>query len=231
MFPARRICSNNFSRAAMNKKTEQNGVERNIQVETQEPETPLTDFPAESDALVVRSVADIRRTSDSVIEDEVIGFFGELRIPLRRYLAGFPLTVQDSEDVIQEVFLALFQYLRNGKSHQNVRGWLFRAAHNLALKKHLRSRKDVENVGALMAVEERVADPAPNPEDQFAFSKTQKRLMSVVRAMPEQNRWCLYLRAEGLHHREIAEVLDISLGSVSLYLERSLAHIAHAAER
>jgi RNA polymerase sigma-70 factor (ECF subfamily) len=82
-----------------------------------------------------------------------------------------------------------------------------------------------------MAVEERVADPAPSPEDQFAFHQVQKRLMSVVRAMPEQNRWCLYLRAEGLRYREIAEVLDISLGSVALYLERSLAHIARAAER
>jgi RNA polymerase sigma-70 factor, ECF subfamily len=191
----------------------------------------MTDFPAESDELVVRAMADMARSSASLVEEKVIGLFDELRVPLLRYLAGFPLTPQDSEDVIQEVFLALFQYLRSGKAHQNVRGWLFRAAHNLALKKHLRSRKDVENAGPLMAVEERVADPAPNPEDQFAFNQTQKRLMSVVRAMPEQNRWCLYLRAEGLRYREIAEVLDISLGSVSLYLERSLAHIARAAER
>jgi RNA polymerase sigma-70 factor, ECF subfamily len=192
---------------------------------------PLTDFPTESEALVVRATADRRRSSESIVEENVIGLFDELRIPLLRYLAGFPLTLQDSEDVIQEVFLALFQYLQNGKSHQNIRGWLFRAAHNLALKKRLRSRKDVENAGPLIAVEEWVADPAPNPEDQFAFNQTQKRLMSVVRAMPEQNRWCLYLRAEGLRYREIAEVLDISLGSVSLYLERSLAHIARAAER
>jgi RNA polymerase sigma-70 factor, ECF subfamily len=191
----------------------------------------LTEFPADSDALVVPATADLRHSSASVVEENVIGLFDELRIPLLRYLAGFPLTPQDSEDVIQEVFLALFQYLRNGKSHQNVRGWLFRAAHNLALKKHLRSRKDIENAGPLVAVEQRITDPAPNPEDQFAFNQTQKRLMSVVRAMPEQNRWCLYLRAEGLRYREIAEVLDISLGSVSVYLERSLAHIARAAER
>ena len=82
-----------------------------------------------------------------------------------------------------------------------------------------------------MAVGDLLADPAPNPEDQFAFNQTQERLLSVVRAMPEQNRWCLYVRAEGLRYREIAEVLDISLGSVSLYLERSLALIAHVAER
>jgi len=179
---------------------------------------------------VIRSAVDTHRSSQSIIEEHVIGLFDDLRIPLLRYLAGFPLALQDSEDVVQEVFLALFQYLRSGKSHRNVRGWLFRAAHNLALKKRLRAKKDMGNAGPA-AVEELLADPAPNPEDQFAFNQTQKRLLSVVRALPEQNRWCLYLRAEGLRYREIAEVLDISLGSVSLYLERSLAHIARAAER
>lgn len=178
---------------------------------------------------MVRATIDSRPTSESVIQEKVIGLFDELRIPLLRYLGGFPLTLQDSEDVIQEVFLALFQSWRNGKSHENVRGWLFRAAHNLALKKHL--RKGIENAGPLVAVEHVVADPAPDPEDQFAFNQTQKRLWAVVGAMPEQNRWCLYLRAEGLRYREIAEVLDISLGSVSIYLERSLALIARVAER
>ena len=55
--------------------------------------------------------------------------------------------------------------------------------------------------------------------------------MAILQALPEQNRWCLYLRAEGLRYREIAEVLDMSLGSVSLCLERSLARVARAAER
>jgi RNA polymerase sigma-70 factor (ECF subfamily) len=166
-----------------------------------------------------------------MVEEQIISLFDELRIPLLRYLAGFPLRLQDSEDVIQEVFLALFRYLRNGNSCQNVRGWLFRVAHNLALKKHQRSRSQIEKTGSLIAVEEMVIDPALNPEDQLAFNQTQKRLMSVVRALPEQSRWCLYLRAEGLRYREIAEVLDMSLGAVSLSLERSLAHVARAAQR
>jgi RNA polymerase sigma-70 factor, ECF subfamily len=180
---------------------------------------------------VVRSIGDTSRFSASTVEEKVIGLFDELRIPLLRYLASFPLTLHDSEDVIQEVFLALFQHLRNGGAHHNVRGWLFRVAHNLALKRYQRSRKDAGNAEPLVALEERVADPAPNPEDQFAFNQTQERLLSVVRAMPEVHRWCLYLRAEGLRYREIAEVLDISLGSVSVYMGRSLALIARASKR
>jgi RNA polymerase sigma-70 factor (ECF subfamily) len=76
-----------------------------------------------------------------------------------------------------------------------------------------------------------VIDPAPNPEVQFATSQTQLRLLAVLEALPEQDRRCLALRAEGLRYREIAAVLDISLGGVSMALARSLARIARVAER
>jgi RNA polymerase sigma-70 factor (ECF subfamily) len=46
-----------------------------------------------------------------------------------------------------------------------------------------------------------------------------------VESFPEIDRCCLYLRAEGLRYREIAEVLNISLGGVSLALGRSLARL------
>jgi RNA polymerase sigma-70 factor (ECF subfamily) len=168
----------------------------------------------------------------SAVEQEVVELFDQWRAPLRRYLLGFSLAVPDSEDIIQETFLALFQHLRRGRPRQNLRGWLFRVAHNLALKKYQRSRQDSKNIPeSAMASENSLIDPALNPEDQFAASQTQKRLMSVLQRLPEQNRRCLYLRAEGLRYREIAEVLDMSLGSVALCLERSLAHIARAAER
>jgi len=55
--------------------------------------------------------------------------------------------------------------------------------------------------------------------------------MAVVEALPEQDRRCLFLRAEGLRYREIAEILDMSLGGVSLSLARSLARLARYAER
>jgi RNA polymerase sigma-70 factor, ECF subfamily len=185
----------------------------------------------ESNALVTGSVAEVRPSAAASLEDQVVRLFDELRVPLLRYLSGFSLPVHDSDDVVQEAFLALFRHLRRGESHPNLRGWLFKTTHHLALKKLLYSRRDLQNGAPLGGVDESAVDPAPNPEDQFSFQQTQKRLLSVVSTLPEQNRWCLYLRAEGLRYREIAEILDISLGSVALYLERSLAHIARAAER
>jgi RNA polymerase sigma-70 factor (ECF subfamily) len=158
------------------------------------------------------------------LEREVVEQFDLMRERLLRYLLGFGLTAQDSEEIVQETFLALFQHLQRGRSRRNLRGWLFRVAHNLGLRKRQRMRA-TEEVG------DSVIDPAPNPEDQCAISQTERRLLAVLRALPEQDRRCLSLRAEGLRYREIAEVLDMSLGAVSIALTRSLARIARSAER
>ena len=160
----------------------------------------------------------------TALEREVVELFDHLRRPLLRYLFTFSLTVPDSEDILQEAFLALFLHLREGKSRHNLRGWLFRVAHNLALKRRHGQRN-------FESIPESTGDAAPNPEDQVATRQTQERIIAVLQALPEQNRWCLSLRAEGLRYREIAEILNISLGSVSVCLERSLAQIARVAKR
>jgi RNA polymerase sigma-70 factor (ECF subfamily) len=112
-----------------------------------------------------------------LLAEEVAGFFDQFRGALLRYLSSFGLALPDGEEVLQEVFIALFQHLRGGKSRENI------------------------------------------------------RLLAVVAALPEQDRRCLFLRAEGLRYREIAEILDMSLGGVSLSLARSLVRLARCEKR
>ena len=167
-----------------------------------------------------------RPGTPSPLEEEVVGLFDQLRERLLRYLLSFGLPVSDGEEIVQEVFLALFQHLRRDRSRENLRGWVFRVAHNLALKRRHQARRDPRSLGALQ-----LADPAPSPEDQITHRQTQQRLRAVLDVLPEQDRHCLFLRAEGLRYREIAKVLDMSLGAVSLSLGKSLARLARAAER
>jgi RNA polymerase sigma-70 factor (ECF subfamily) len=170
----------------------------------------------------------MRAPSPTAIEQEVIQLFDELRSGLLRYLLGFDLPSQDGEEVIQEVFLALFQHLQRGRSRENLHGWIFRVAHNLGLKRRMARTKEARAVSeeALAAT---LADRGENPEEQLLSSRQHKRLQMVFRALPEQDQWCLSLRAEGLRYREIAEVLDISLASVSTSLGRSLARLSRVA--
>jgi RNA polymerase sigma-70 factor, ECF subfamily len=176
-----------------------------------------------ADAQSVRALA---LTAD---EQQVIQLFDELRSRLLRYLLAFGLPAQDGEEVIQEVFLALYQHLQRGRSRQNLRGWIFRVAHNLGLKRRLARTREAAHVWASdEALAAACPDPAENPEEQLLSSQRQKRLQAVLRALPEQDQLCLSLRAEGLRYREIAEVLDISLASVSASLGRSLTRLTRA---
>jgi len=161
------------------------------------------------------------------LQDQVTSLFDQFREPLLRYLWSLGLSLPDGEEVLQEVFLSLYQHLDRGKPLDHVRGWLFRVAHNLGLKRRQRVRRATET-HTDADHEDLAVDPSPNPEAQLAHSQTKRRLLAVVDALPEQDRRCLYLRAEGLRYREIAGILDMSLGAVPLSLTRSLARIARA---
>ena len=83
----------------------------------------------------------------SALEGEVVALFDEYRAPLLRYALSFGLTAADGEEVVQEVFLSLFRHLRDGKSRSNLRGWLFRVSHNMALKRRQRAQGGAESLG------------------------------------------------------------------------------------
>ncbi len=167
-------------------------------------------------------------TGPSACEREVIHLFEQFRNPLLRYVVSRGLSLHDGEEVIQEVFLALFRHLQLGRSRQNLRGWIFRVAHNLALKQHHANRKTVARLDSDDSRAEQQPDATPNPEEQATHRQRMEHLQAVLRALPEQDRSCLYLRAEGLRYREIAGILGISLGAVSIALSRSLARMGRA---
>ena len=180
----------------------------------------------ESALLLARDRAASRDVSP--LEREVVELFDQLRGKLLRYTLNFGLPVQDGEEIIQETFLALFRHLQQGKPRENLRGWVFRVAHNLALKRRASAHfSEAELVEETLAF----ADPAPDPEAQLAGAQIHQHVLTVFRVLPEQDRRCLILRAEGLRYREIAQILGMSLGAVSMSLSRSLARLARAADR
>lgn len=177
----------------------------------------------------ISTPADVAERTASPPEVEVVELFEELRDRLLRYLLVLGLSAHDAEEIIQESFLLLFQHLRQGKPRQNLRGWVFRVARNLALKQRAANQQRLYRIVELDEVFlAQHPDRNPNPEEHLQGRLRQTRLLAVVRALPEQDQSCLSLRAEGLRYREIAEVLGISLGSVAASLARSLAKLGRA---
>jgi RNA polymerase sigma-70 factor, ECF subfamily len=192
----------------------------------------MTPFAESADRLSP-SLTDLGDSSTalSALEDEITGLFDELRDRLLRYMIGCGLGAADAEEIVQEAFLLLFRHLQQGRSRRNLRGWLFRVTHNLGLKRRTQNGKrrdwpalDTDDVETLV-------DRALNPEEHAAFCQRQLRLLAALRSLPDQDQRCLRLRAEGLRYREIAEILGISLGSVSASLARSLTRLVRVGER
>jgi RNA polymerase sigma-70 factor (ECF subfamily) len=191
--------------------------------------------PSSSNSIVLPYVSRVgdAETSESALslEHEILSLFDLLRVQLLRYAISFGLSVHDGEDIIQEVFLALFHHLQEGRSRSNLRGWVFRVAHNLALRRRAMNQARYHAGEGDGSFGDEHSDPAPGPEEQLLFSERQASLLAAVRALPEIDQWCLRLRAEGLRYREISEVLGISLGSVSNSLARSLARLRRTDKR
>lgn len=164
------------------------------------------------------------RPNSTRVEREVEELFRELRVPLLRYLAAIGLPVTEAEDIVQDVFLALYRHLEADKPRDNLHGWIYRVARNLALKQ-MRRRRAAGDSGAEALT---IPDGALNPEQHAASKQEDGTMKAVIAALPELDRQCLLLRAEGLRYREIAHALDISLGSVALSLGRALGRLARA---
>ena len=157
----------------------------------------------------------------------VIRLFDLLQTRLFCYILTCGLSVHDAQEVLQESFLALFLHLERGRPQTNLTGWLFRVAHNLAIKRRMENFRLQRNLvcGDILP---QYPDPGQNAEEQFAFNQTHQSLRAVFEALPELDQQCLHLRSEGLKYREIASILGISLGTVSNLLSRSLTRMMRA---
>jgi RNA polymerase sigma-70 factor (ECF subfamily) len=68
------------------------------------------------------------------------------------------------------------------------------------------------------------ADPAISPEENAALKERRTRLRAAIRALPEEFRAAVLLRdLEGLSYEEVAEVLEVPIGTVRSRLARGRA--------
>lgn len=179
--------------------------------------------------LVIATSLDARADSaDSAafIDAEVLALFDRYERPLLRYGWSLGLSPTDVEDVVQDAFFALFQHLRLGKSRRNLPGWLFQVVHNLASKRRRRLRR--LDAWSAAEVGPEPIGPDSDPETLMIQAERRRRWRLVLRAMPDRDRRCLLLRAEGMRYRDIAGVLGVSLGSVAKSITRGIARLVSA---
>jgi RNA polymerase sigma-70 factor (ECF subfamily) len=149
--------------------------------------------------------------------------YRELRKPLLRYLICLGLSPDEAQDVVQDAFLTLHRHLASGGSGENIRGWLFRVAHNQA--RNRQNRYDRRHTAPLEAGVDSAVDES-TPESTILEKEKFRCLEKAIRLLSESERECLLLRAGGLRYREIGEVLGIPTSTVGDTVERAIRKLA-----
>ena len=154
---------------------------------------------------------------------EATTLYRELRKPLLRYLVCIGLSGDEAQDVVQDAFLLLHRHLTAGGSQENIRGWLFRVAHNQA--RNRQNRYD-RNFSAASDAELDGASHDATPERALLEKEKFQRLGTAMRQLTGSERECLLLRAAGLRYREIGEVLGMATSTVGDTVDRAVKKLA-----
>jgi RNA polymerase sigma-70 factor (ECF subfamily) len=154
---------------------------------------------------------------------EATTLYRELRKPLLRYLMCLGLSMDEGQDVVQDAFLSLHRHLSGGGSQENIRGWLFRVAHNGA--RNRQNSYDRRFSTALDIETDPILDEA-TPERVVLEKEKFRRMGKAIRSLTDCERECLLLRAEGLRYREIGEVLGIPTSTVGDTVDRAIKKLA-----
>ena len=154
---------------------------------------------------------------------DVAALFAEHHAPLFRYLSRMTGEADIAADAAQEAFVKLID--RPPREATHTRAWLFKVGTNLA-REALRTSGRRQRL--LEAAPERapIADPVVLPDAQLDRKEKQRRVHSALQVLSERDRTILLMREEGFSHKEIAEAVGTTTGSVGTLIARALNRLA-----
>jgi RNA polymerase sigma-70 factor (ECF subfamily) len=130
-------------------------------------------------------------------------------------------TVQDrsrAEDLAQDVFLRVHRGLPYFRGEARLSTWIYRIVANVCLQDHGKAGAATESLD-----DDRRARPAPGTADrQFGDLELRDRLEKAIARLPPHYRLVIaahYL--QGLRYEDLAEALDLPLGTVKTQLHRA----------
>lgn len=134
---------------------------------------------------------------------------------------GITLDMEDSREVVQDVFFKAYTHIHDLREAASLGGWLRKMTVNACLnwkrkwarrfRWHHRTMESENDPGLYQG-----AMPSTDPEQRLREKETETRLMAAVAGLPEKQRAVFALNAfEGMSYEEIAGVLGIRKGTVS----------------
>jgi RNA polymerase sigma-70 factor (ECF subfamily) len=157
---------------------------------------------------------------------------GEFQQPVYGLVYRIVNDPADAADTTQDVFLKVFRGMKHFHGESSLKTWIYRIAlHEAANRRrwwfrHKAKETSIEpeteaNGVSDNAIQVALTDHADSPFESVAHHEVQRRVDEELRKVPEPYRTTLILRdLEEMSYEEIAEVLEVSLGTVKSRLTR-----------
>ncbi len=135
----------------------------------------------------------------------------------------------DAEDLVQETYLKGYRGFGGFTQGTNLRAWLFRILTNTYINSYRKKQRrpletdlaDVQDMYLYKRLGGENADLAKSAEDSLMEHLTEGEIRDAIEDLPEQYRLAVLLAdVEGFAYKEIAEILDIPIGTVMSRLHR-----------
>ena len=135
---------------------------------------------------------------------------------------------EDAKDVSQDVFIKLFRNLDKFKGDSSFSTWTYRIAVNTCIDE-LRKRKkkmtvsiDMETEGEDSKIKRELTDNAPTPEESYLEKEGTEKIRAAMEQLSNDHKMMITLRDfQGLSYTEIAEITELSLGTVKSRIARA----------
>jgi RNA polymerase sigma factor (sigma-70 family) len=154
---------------------------------------------------------------------DVAQLFDDHHQSLYRFLVRFSGDPDLAADAVQEAFLRLVE--RPPPRVGGERAWLFAVATNIVVESaRTRSRRDrlLDETGARVPV----GEPPPDPHELVEANERRRLVTDALAVLSNKERTALLMREEGFSHREIAEAVGTTTGSVGTLVARALDKLA-----
>lgn len=145
------------------------------------------------------------------------------------YAAAMRLTRNpaDAEDLLQEAYLRAYRGFASFEEGTNLRAWLYRILTNAYINTYRKKQRQPQTISADDAPEwylyDQLTDEGkePSAEAEVLESLPDEEVQAALAELPEQFRMAVLLAdVEGFSYKEIAEILDIPIGTVMSRLHR-----------
>lgn len=128
-----------------------------------------------------------------------------------------------AEDIVQNVFLKLWELRANAAAIQNIEAYLRVMARNEVISG---LRKASLHLTALDDADEHIPGELQEPYNMMVYRESSQIILQAMEQLPPQQRHILHLsRDKGLTHSQIAEQTGVLKGTVKKHITRALAHI------